>query len=292
MPRLSPGIRRTVAILNFFAAHPGQSFTLTDLVRALRMSRATCHALLTGLVESGYLYRTSDKNYVLGPTLISIARIAQEHFSPMQVAQPEMRTLADEFDVICSAFFREGDDVVERARAAAVSHLELSIPQGARLRLRAPFGAIFYAWSPPEAAEAWLEQSALPASAEHRQRMLEGMKFARERGYSFGVRTTSKPLQGAGPEIFMAPRPNYEVTLSAQLENDEEYPLAFIVAPVFNASQEIEFVLALRGFAKSYKGALVDRIGRRLREACDRITRFMAGRMPDMVPVPPGTPRA
>src|ERR1700744_3126443 len=110
MSRSSPGVRRVAAILNFIADHPGQAFALTDLVRALKLSRATCHALLTGLVDVGYLYRTSDKNYMLGPSLASIGRIALQHASPLQVAQPEMRALADEFDVFCAAYFREGDD--------------------------------------------------------------------------------------------------------------------------------------------------------------------------------------
>jgi DNA-binding IclR family transcriptional regulator len=284
MPRPSPGIRRTVAILNFFAAHPGQSFTLTDLVRALRLSRATCHSLLAGLVEAGYLYRTNDKSYVLGPTLIAIARIAAEHFSPLQVAQPEMRMLADEFDVICSAFFREGDDVVERARAAAVSHLD-TIPQGARLRLRAPFGAIYYAWSPPEEADNWLDHAALPATPEHRQRMREGMAFTRQYGFSWGMRNASAgPSSMSTAETFLAPRPNYEVSLGTELQRDKEYPLAFLVAPVFNANHDIEFVMALRGFTRMYKGAAIERIGQRLVETCQRITRFIAGQLPN----PPG----
>jgi len=147
MARSSPGVQRMVSILNFFAEHPGQAFTLTDLVRALRLSRATCHALLAGLVDAGYLYRTNDKSYVLGPTLAAIGRIANEHFSPLQVAQPEMRVLADEYGAICSAFFREKNEVVVRARAAAVSHLGWSVPQGARMPLRAPFGAMFFAWA-------------------------------------------------------------------------------------------------------------------------------------------------
>src|SRR6516165_4315853 len=112
MARSSPGVRRVAAILNFFADHPGQAFTLTDLVRALKLSRATCHALLTGLVEVGYLYRASDKNYVLGPALVNIARVAAEHASPAQAVLPEIRALADEFDASCSAFYRDRDDVV------------------------------------------------------------------------------------------------------------------------------------------------------------------------------------
>ena len=72
MTRSSPGVHRVVAILNFFADHPGQAFTLTDLVRALKLSRATCHALLVGLVECGYLYRASDKSYILGPAPMAL----------------------------------------------------------------------------------------------------------------------------------------------------------------------------------------------------------------------------
>src|ERR1700740_1652704 len=90
MARSSPGVRRVAAILNFIADHPGQAFTLTDLIRALKFSRATCHALLTGLVEVVYLYRASDKQYVLGPALVAIGRNAVEHASPVQIVQPEM----------------------------------------------------------------------------------------------------------------------------------------------------------------------------------------------------------
>ena len=117
---------RVAAILNFIADHPGQAFALTDLVRALKLSRATCHALLTGLVDVGYLYRTTDKTYVLGPALAAIGRTAAEHFSPLQVAQPEMRSLADEFDIVCGAYFLEGDTIHLRERAASLSHVRLS----------------------------------------------------------------------------------------------------------------------------------------------------------------------
>src|ERR1700737_3255313 len=130
MGRSSPGIRRVVAVLDFFADHPGYSVTLTDLVRALKISRATCHALLAGLVDSGYLYRMHDKSYVIGPRLVDIGRIGNEHFSPLQVAQPEMRALADEFDAVCLAFFREGDNVVVREREASLSQLGGVIPKG------------------------------------------------------------------------------------------------------------------------------------------------------------------
>jgi DNA-binding IclR family transcriptional regulator len=279
MARSSPGVRRIVAILNFFADHPGQSFTLTDLVRALKLSRATCHALLAGLVESGYLYRTQDKSYVIGPTLVSIGRIAREHLSPLQVAQPEMRALADEFDAICSAIFREGDEVVVRARAAALSHLGWSSPQGARRLLRAPFSAVYFAWAPKSQTDAWLAQAVPAPTLEQRGAMFEVMAFAREHGYCFYVRNPRVP-QSDPDSAFNAERTEFPVELPSVLKPDQDYELASVVAPVFDESRQVLFVLGLMGFIDRTRGARIEKIGRRLREACDRITHFIAGDQP------------
>jgi DNA-binding IclR family transcriptional regulator len=281
MPRSSPGVKRIVAILNFFADHPGQSFTLTDLVRALKLSRATCHALLTGLVESGYLYRTHDKSYVIGPTLVSIGRIAVEHLSPLQVAQPEMRALADEFDAICSSIFREGDEAVVRARAAAISHLGWSSPQGARMLLRAPFMAVWYAWSPKDEADGWLARAKPAPTVEQREAMYGAMAFARQHTYCFFVRNPRVEEHRDAPGLaFSNERSEFPVAIPSDLQADADYPLASVVAPVFDSSRHVAFVLGLAGFQERVPGARVEKMGRRLREACDRITQFMAGREP------------
>src|SRR5689334_349455 len=92
--RPSPSATRAVGIINFLAEHPHQAFKLSDLQRALRLSRTTCHSILLALVEAGYIHRGSDKSYTLGPALVDIGRAASASLSPLQVAQPEMRRLA------------------------------------------------------------------------------------------------------------------------------------------------------------------------------------------------------
>lgn len=283
MARSSPGVRRVAAILNFIADHPGQSFTLTDLVRALKLSRATCHALLTGLVEVGYLYRASDKNYVLGPALAAIGRVAAEHASPLQVAQPEMRALADEFEAICSAFFRDRGDVVVRERAGSVSHLGFSNPQGARMKLRAPFAAIYYAWSPLAEAEAWLQALTPPVTPEQRETMWENMAFLRRHGYAFHVRNPGFRSVAPPEQVFESERTDFPVLVPAELDPNEQYALASVTAPVFDAQGEVAFVLGLLGFTRDVSGEDIERTGRRLREACDRITRYIGGKAPTLV---------
>ena len=276
--RSSPGVRRIVAILNFFVSHPGQSFTLTDIVRALKLSRATCHTLLAGLVDAGYLYRTRDKSYVTGPTLVSVGRIAQEHLSPLQVAQPEMRSLADQYDAICSAIFREGHDVVVRARATALSHLGWSSPQGARLKLRTPFSATYFAWSPKTEVDAWLAEAVPAPTADQRSAMFDAMAFAREHSYCFFVRNPNVPEFRDAPGLSFEPdRSEFPVALPAEIKPDQIYRLSSVIAPVFDQRDHVAFVLGLMGFTKGLSGAQIEKIGLRLRASCDRITTFLIG---------------
>jgi DNA-binding IclR family transcriptional regulator len=278
MARSSPGVQRVAAILNFIVDHPGQAFTLTDLVRALKLSRATCHALLTGLVEVGYLYRASDKNYMLGPALASIGRIALQHASPLQVAQPEMRALADEFDAICAAYFREGDDIIVRDRAASVSHVGWSMPSGTRLKLRAPFSSIFYAWRPEAEATAWLDSSNPPPTPEHRQSMMQGMSFLRENGYSAHVHNPRATHLDRPPEqVFREEASTFPTSLLPEVKDDERYPLVSVIAPVFELRGQIAFVLGLSGFAQNTSGTEIRHIGRQLVGACNRISQFITG---------------
>jgi DNA-binding IclR family transcriptional regulator len=280
MARSSPGVRRVAAILNFFADHPGQAFTLTDLVRALKLSRATCHALLMGLVEVGYLYRASDKNYVLGPALVNVARVAAEHASPVQAVQPEIRALADEFGAFCSAFYRDRDDVVVLERATAGDSVGWSFPPGARLKLRPPFGAAFYAWRPRAEAQAWLDASTPPPTAEQRAAMLGGMQFAREHGYLFGVHVHGYTGEQAPEKVFGGSQPELPVTIVPGLDPEKDYVLAGVMAPVFDPRGEVAFVLSLMGLSGASSGRRVEQMGRRLREACSRITTFIGGREP------------
>jgi DNA-binding IclR family transcriptional regulator len=282
MPRSSPGVHRVAAILNFFAEHPGQAFTLTEVVRSLKISRATCHTLLTGLVEVGYLHRMNGKSYVVGPVLVSIARTISAHHSPLQVGQPEMRALADEFDAICSAVFREGDDVVVRDRAASVSNLGWSPPLGARMPLRPPFAAIFFAWSPKAEVDAWLAGHDPPPSAELRAHVFEAMLFRREYGFSYVVSPGDQPpLNRSLDWLYRGEIDNPPATLMTQLDPSKIYNLSTISAPVFESQHKIAFELVLSGIAAfgpapMVSGADILRIGRRLREACDRIGVFVA----------------
>lgn len=278
MSRSSPGVRRVAAILNFIADHPGQAFALTDLVRALKLSRATCHALLTGLVDVGYLYRTSDKTYVLGPALAAIGRTAAQHFSPLQVAQPEMRSLADEFDVVCGAYFLEGNMMHLRDRAASLSHVGYPVPLGIRMKLRSPQAVIYFAWSQKD-AEAWLEATTPKPTPERQELMFKSMEFAREHGFSVLVRKAGFDISDTAQAYDAgADTDELPVVPIAEVEAEQIYSVGALMAPVFDAKGKVTFALVMAGFHGNMSGSQVFAAGSRLRAACERISSFVSGR--------------
>jgi DNA-binding IclR family transcriptional regulator len=232
---------------------------------------------LNCLVEANYLYRTSAKTYVLGPALCKVASVAMEYMSPLQIAQPEMRALADELDVVCEAVFREQDELVIRARAEAGPQFNTGFPTGTRMLLWPPFAAIQMAWNPPAEVERWMAKLEPPCSNEQRDVMTRAMTFAREEGFNFGVRNESFPKSWDSPELlFRRSRSDFAVTLQTELDRDQDYELAFVSAPIFDGEKRLAFILGLHGFADRVTGSRVEQISRKLCAACDRITGFIA----------------
>ncbi|MCP1470346.1 DNA-binding IclR family transcriptional regulator [Sphingobium sp. OAS761] len=272
----SPPISRAVAVLNFLGGHAGQAFTLTEIAKSLRISSATCHNLLGALAEAGYIYRTAAKTYVIGP---GVSRVAQAAVNPdllMQVVRPEMRAIADEFDVVCSVYTLRGDQIVVRERAAALSHVAWNMPGRASLRATAPVGTLFVAWDELSDLETWFSAANPPLNPTDRDDLHAAMGFLRERGYAFGVRTAS--IDGLERALELHNRRDMTDYALSSLDPKASYNLAFVASPVFGAAQKVVFGLGLVGFDKPLKGDAVEAMGTKLRAACTRITRFIAGR--------------
>ena len=273
--QLSAPVARAVSVLDFLAGHAEQAFTLTEIAKTLRLSSATCHNLLAALAEAGYVYCTAGKTYVLGPAL---ARVAQAALAPgliMQVARPEMRLLADEFDVVCSAYQLVGDQIVIRERAAAVSHINWNAPQAPTIPVSAPLGREFVV-GPEREFEAWLDKADPPLDADYRQKLREAQRFLRERGFTFGVRK----VELTNPDV--ARSLQYQIALTdytiATIEPNALYQLAYVAAPVFSKPGKAALGLSLAGFAAPVSGGQIERMGLGLRAACDRVGAFIAGR--------------
>ncbi|MBV1918826.1 MAG: helix-turn-helix domain-containing protein [Sphingomonadaceae bacterium] len=278
MSRSSPGVKRVAAILNFIADHPGQAFALTDLVRALKLSRATCHALLTGLVEVGYLFRTSDKTYVLGPALAAIGRTATQHFSPLQVAQPEMRKLADEFNVLCGAYFLEDAVVHLRDRAASAGHVGYPVPLGAHFTLHEALAPAFF-FDADNGLDTWLRTTAHEPDEAQQQLFGKAAAFVREQRYIAIERKAGFSMSTTAYDEHIA-NTMKDIPIQPVIKLDEEraYSIAAIMAPVLDGKGRVSFALGLAGFYNNMSLEQVQDAGCRLREACGRVSSFVGGR--------------
>lgn len=265
-PQSSPAVGRAIAVLNFLAGHPDQAFTLTELTKALRISSATGHDLLAALTGAGYVHRTAGKTYVLGPAL---ALVAQASLSPAlvgQVTRPEMRVLADEFDLICTAYHLENEKLVVRERASAASHVDWSSVLLYSMSSTAPVGVIFKAWKQAE-FEQWVAAADPPLDEKQRDRLDASVVFLRARGFTFAVQLESSGV----PD---------QRTYSAEssLRANAFYRPAYVSVPVFSSVGEVAFALSLTGFRTDVKGAQIEAMGSRLKEVADRIGAFIAGR--------------
>ena len=204
--------------------------------------------------------------------------MAQASLSPalaMLVARPEMRLLADEFDVVCSASYLDGDQVSIYERASAVSHLNWNSPQLLSVPVAAPIGGIFVAYQ-DEAIDAGLAKADPPLPEVDRSRLLDSLRFIRENDYTFGVRKA--PLLDRERARELQNQQALTDYALSEIDPARTYQLAYVSAPVFSRPGVVVFGLSLAGFVAPAKGAAIIAMAGRLRAACDRIGAFIAGR--------------
>ncbi len=247
-------------------------------MRALKLSRATCHALLTGLVDVGYLYRTSDKTYVLGPALAAIGRTAAQHFSPLQVAQPEMRKLADEFNVLCGAYFLDDSVVHLRDRAASASHVGYPVPLGARFKLHEALAPVFF-FDADKGFDSWLRTTDFDPSEQQKVLFGEAAASVRRDGYIVIERKAGFTMDQAGyDEAIVTSATDLPIQVATEISDGRVYSIASIMSPVSDEKGRVSFALGITGFYSTMSAERVRHAGQQLREACDRISDFIAGR--------------
>jgi DNA-binding IclR family transcriptional regulator len=277
MSRPSPGTKRVVDLLNFVAENPERAFTLTDLIDALKLNRATCHSVVAQLVRSGYLYRTHDKRYLLGEGAIRLGSRAAATRTPLQMANPEMRSLAETYGVVCMAIFLDRSDVVVREHASSGSNLGWVPERGTRWPLRPPLAAGFLAWMDRE--QAWLNALSPPPSSSERHLTAKLIDFVRRHGFQFVTRRLTcgelEPYE-ADRWLFQADPAQRPIQAATRLERQQTYPLVSLSAPVFDPLGRVAFLLSLAGFNGVRKGTDVVAIANRLRDSCLRIERSIS----------------
>lgn len=286
MARRAPAVERAIGVLNLLAAHPGQRYTLSEIARDLKLNKATLHAILGALTDSGYLVRDPvAKSYALGPALVALGNSAVGTFPAAECALPEMQALTDELALDCVASASISDEIVILARAGVPRPFGVYIQAGQRLPLAPPLGTVFVAWSEKPVIERWLSKLGSPpkkATADHFRRAVQAV---RARGYSVGLEGSRQPRRartaatgGSLEEEVRGVR--LEEYALIDVDRKQQYFVNHIGAPAFGPDGEVAIALFLIGFTGTLSGAEVERDANRLLQAADRVTKEIHGRAP------------
>ncbi len=287
MPRAALSATRAIAVLNFLAAHPTESFTLSELSERLDINLASAHSLLATLTDAGYLVRHPRlRTYTLGSSVVALGSAALERHAVIDHARDAARDLARRLQLEVAVSAPAGNDIVFLARTGAHRARGIPIHVGQRVPLVAPLGSVFKAWGD---ARTWLAGAADPGD-------LAGvLQRVRTRGYSVALEHAARRELGAALD-HLADVPadrarQHEVTthvadlgrLEYQLhdfEPDRRYDVSMIAAPVFGPAGEVALALTLVGFEPGLSAAEVAAFGEDLRDAGLVVTKASGGRSP------------
>jgi DNA-binding IclR family transcriptional regulator len=279
MARPSPQTERVVAVARLLAAHPDEGFTISELSRRLRLNKATCYPMVAALADAGWLVRDPvTKAYRLGPELITIGEAAGRSLPAVQLARPAMVELATELGVTCAAFTCDGGVATLADQVWDVRSTVQPLRVGLWSPVRAPFGAVFTAWSDDDEIERWLKGVDDALRSSYRA----ALTAARSRGFVVELRT---PAREPGPAAhgtgslaeLMPPDVVAHDFLLAELDPKASYPVSTIEAPVFDATGAVTLGLVLVGLPRSMSTPDIELAAKRLVEASTTLTAVLTG---------------
>jgi DNA-binding IclR family transcriptional regulator len=287
MPRPALSASRSVAVLNFLAAHPTEAFTLSDIAGRVGINPASAHALLAVLTDAGYLQRHPRlRTFTLGPAVVALGTAALDAHPVIDVARDAARALARETGLEVALTALAGDHIVFLARAGEPSARGVPVHVGQRVPFVPPLGSVFVAWG---GAESWLAQTPDPG------RWHEVLEAVRTRGYSVALEADARQQLGHALNDFAAD-PSQE-GLRAKVDEligdlgDRAYQLqilnpavsydvSMIAAPIFGPAGDVVLAMSAIGFDRALAGSRIAEFGQRLRDTALVVTRRTRGRVP------------
>lgn len=290
----SPAVLRACDVLEHLAARPGEAFSVSELAREVGMPRATCDAVLLALAERALVDRREpDLRYTLGPACIALGAAAHAGGSLLARVAPLAEALARETGSCVALSTIDG---LEQRVEQVFDHgppFGLRARAGEAVPFVAPFAAVFVAWAPRPAIDAWLDRSG-ELSATERARYLAALGAVRERGYSIAVanvrpdlqhilerlvdRTDERDLRERDAVIREITHSEY---LPVDIDPDAPQRVNQMSAPVFDASGRVTIQIMILGPTYDLSSAEIDALGARLRAASVAATERIGGRVPE-----------
>ena len=206
---------KAVEVLDALEVRP---LSLSELVVATGLPRATAHRLATALERHGLVRRDGDGRFILGTRLLALGRAAAETWPLATAASVPLAALRDETGESVQLFVRDGDERVCIAALQSLHGLRTIVPLGARLPLSAGSAARALLASTDD-GESWVESV--------------GEREA-------GVASVSAPVRDGSGHVVAA------VSVSGPIERTTRQPGKRYGSFVVSAAKEIESIAGLR----------------------------------------------
>lgn len=289
---------RVVEVINFLAAHPTESFTLSELASHIGLSNGSAHRVLSALTEARYLSRhPKHKTYSLGVALVAIGQAALEKHRGIDVARREMAALTAELKGQCIATTIVDEELLFLAREGTpLTHDGLS-RVGERRPFVPPLGLGHIAWGSREAVATYLDRAASTLSATMLDYLKKTLTVIRQRGYAVAAngkalralrQTALFPADHSRDEAYWQrvtrligelTEPEIQLLDLADMSSDG---ISYLSVPVFSPTGTVALELSLSGMPDDISRECIERYAERLRTAAAIVTSETHGRTPDI----------
>lgn len=286
---------RAGEMLAFLAQRAPESYSVSEIARAVDLPRATCDSILLALADQGLVVRHDpDLRYALGPACITLGDAARGDHG-LVAARPPAQDLAGATRSCVAVVVRRGAearvaDVFDRGPAFG---LKTSVGQA--VPLAAPFGAVFVAWTRGDQVDEWLDRSGASTSRRERDRYRAALAAVRERGYSVTVSDASHidfaramDALAAEPDAADVLRRRDELMreivhteyLTTAIDPAATVRVSQMSAPVFDPTGAVAVALMVLGPPYEITAAEIAALGAQLLQATERATTHLAGAPP------------
>lgn len=282
MARPALAATRALEIISYLTEHADEAFTMAQLTRALNLNQGSAHAILSTLVEGGFLVRHRvHKTYRLGPAFVSVGEAAAIANPVIGVAREELSRLAKELGLEALASMRTGTELRVVVRVGRHASSGPARRVGQRYPLVPPLGAALVAWSPSDVRDAWVSAGVdYGASADDLGALLD---HVREAGCHVGSGAQARGELGvAAEELASAPHDQERAArvleqakrvAFAAGETATDGDVAAIAAPVLGPDGYAVLECVVHGFRAPPSKDDLSRITGALRDACTVVSR-------------------
>jgi DNA-binding IclR family transcriptional regulator len=238
-----------MAILASFSSTDCE-LSLTEISRRTRLSASTAHRLIAELASSGFLERSADLRYHVGPWLRELAELSPHRAGLLASAVPVLDDLFEVTGQTVSLAVAEGAEVVSVARVSAggAGSCAVGVSQRAPLAGTAS-GLVLVAYGAPQ-----LRDAVLSSPRTHRGNLQASLVHRLDRAIA-EVRATGMAISDGTAEQRGA-------SVAAPVFDASDFAVAALslAVPFQMARSSVSYIptvrLAARGLSRTFRGGL------------------------------------